>query len=145
MTKTSDILPAGRACILREPDGKAAHGYDAASGQGGTQIDLPFLNVAVPARVALIERWLLLTNQTLPRMAEHQRWPVSQNHCFMRICLDTSLGAPWHTVVKKPALRHMSDSQLRDAVAVADRVVETPSLLFELNAQSIAGRKMTRS
>ena len=100
------------------------------------------MNVAVPARVALIERWLLLTNETLPRMAEQQRWPVNQNHCFMRICLDTSVSAPWHTVVQRPALRHMSDDQLRDAVAVAEKIVETPALLFELNARSISWRNM---
>ena len=141
MAKVSDIKQPDRSRSSPEPDGKAAHEPAAASVQGGTQIDLPFLTVTVPARVALIERWLMLTNQTLPRMAEHQRWPVSQNHCFMRICLDTSLGAPWHSVVKRPALRHISDSQLRDAVAVAERIVETPSLLFELNAQSIEWRK----
>lgn len=129
----------------REPDGKAAHEGAAQLMSGDWQIPLPFTIAALPARAAFKARWLLLTHEVLPRMAKRYNWPISQNHCFMRVCLDASLGAPWHTVVKQPALHQMTDAQLQDAIAVAERLVETPSLLFHLNSHSIAGRKSLRA
>ncbi len=59
----------------------------------------------------------------------------------MRICLDTSIGEPWHRRVQRPALRHLTDQQLQQAIAVALRIIDTPSLLPELNTRSIAQRK----
>lgn len=96
------------------------------------------------SRVALLERWRCLMHEILPKLAKVHRWPISQNHCFMRVCLDTSLGAPWHTIVKRPASRHMTDHQLRQAIAVSEQIVKSPHLLFELNHRSIEQRKLFR-
>jgi hypothetical protein len=92
-------------------------------------------------RLQLLERWRNLMNDMLPNMARQNRWPISQNHCFMRVCLDTSFGGPWYNFVKPPASRHMTDKQLQAAIAVAEQIVETPTLLPELNRQSIERRK----
>lgn len=96
------------------------------------------------ARSQLLEQWRLLMNERLPSMAKAHGWPISQNHCFMRVCLDTSFGVPWHDVVKRPASRHMTDDQLRKALMVAEQIVETPSLLVQLNHSSILRRKRSQ-
>jgi hypothetical protein len=58
----------------------------------------------------------------------------------MRVCLDTALGAPWPTVVNRPAVRHLTDKQLLAAISVAQSLLKTPAILHELNQQSIQWR-----
>jgi hypothetical protein len=50
-----------------------------------------------PDRARLEADWLTLTRQTLPTLAKARRWPVSADHCFMRILLDAvhkDVGTP---------------------------------------------------
>jgi hypothetical protein len=94
------------------------------------------------ARSQLLAHWQYLMNDVLPNMVDANRWPISQNHCFMRVCLDTALGTPWYKFVKRPASRHMTDDQLRAAIAVAQQIVESPKLLSKLNHESIEGRRL---
>jgi hypothetical protein len=104
-------------------------------------LELDFLS-DTSARSKLSKQWQSLMNEVLPNMAGTHNWPISQNHCFMRVCLDTAVGVPWHNFVKRPASHHMTDDQLRMAIAVADQIIETPELLLKLNRQSIDGRKL---
>ncbi len=62
----------------------------------------------------------------------------------MRVCLDHAVGQPWHERVRRPAVRHLTDDQLRAAIAVAERVAADPSALPGLNAQSLAWRRAGR-
>ena len=96
-------------------------------------------------RASLVARWFVLTRETMPAMAAASRWPVHLDHCFMRICLDAALGAPWTALVAAPAIRTMSGRQLAAAVAVAERCVAAPDLLPRLNARSLAGRRAAHS
>ncbi len=96
------------------------------------------------AREQLAARWLDLTRNTLPGMADAARWPIRFDHCFMRVCLDHAIGQPWHERVRRPALRHLTDEQLRGAVAVAERIAADPAALAALNAQSLAWRRSRR-
>ncbi len=99
---------------------------------------LPLLTAPVdPHRLALLARWTLLTGTVLPAMAREQGWPITHDHCFMRVCLDTSLGARWDTLVRRPAIRHLDLSQLAAAVAQAERVAREPLLLPALNRDSL--------
>jgi hypothetical protein len=92
-------------------------------------------------RLALNATWLTLVKETLPNMAKANEWPISLDHCFMRVCLDTALDAPWHTVVKRPAIRNLSDDQIHKAICIAQSLVASPTLLLELNENSIRGRR----
>ncbi len=79
-------------------------------------------------------------------MAAAEGWPIRLDHCFMRVCLDTAFGRPWHEAVRRPAVRHMTEAELARAVSVAERVAADPALLSELNAESLrlrgkAGRR----
>jgi hypothetical protein len=92
---------------------------------------------ADPDRAALLARWLDLTRRVLPGMAAAQRWPIRLDHCFMRVCLDAAFGRPWHEAVRRPAVRHMTETDLARAIAVAERIAAVPSLLSGLNAESL--------
>jgi len=95
-------------------------------------------------REQLVGRWLALTRQTLPDMAQAARWPIRFDHCFMRVCLDHAIGQPWHERVRRPAIRHLTDGQLLAALAVAERIAAEPSILPALNEQSLAWRRHAR-
>ena len=96
-------------------------------------------------RAALVDRWLALTRTVLPALAAERCWPIRLDHCFMRVCLDAALRVRWDTVVRRPAIRHLSDAQLRRAVAQAEAVVAEPELLLRLNADSLRLRGRIRS
>ena len=95
-------------------------------------------------RAARVARWLDLTRRILPAMADEHAWLIRQDHCFMRVCLDTALARPWREVVAVPAIRGLSDAQLEDAIAVAERVAAHPSTLPALNAASLDARRRSR-
>ncbi len=88
-------------------------------------------------RAALLARWTLLTGTVLPAMAVEQGWPIRLDHCFKRVCLDAALGARWDTLVRRPAVRHLSLSQLAAAVKHAERIAARPALLPPLNRASL--------
>ncbi len=112
--------------------------------QRHNQMLLPLTDDDADTRAALVARWMTIVRDVLPTMAKRCDWPISQDHCFMRVCLDTALGAPWHTLVKRPAIRHLSDAQLSAAIAVAEAIVHAPETLDDLNLQSIRWRKAQR-
>lgn len=92
-------------------------------------------------RARLEAEWLTLARQTLPALAQARRWPVSADHCFMRILLDAVHGGRWDRVVQgRPAYKHVDFERLAAAVALAERVVANEADLWALNAQSLAWR-----
>jgi hypothetical protein len=96
---------------------------------------------ALQNRLLLNAQWLTLVKKTLPSMAVFQNWPISVDHCFMRVCLDTALGAPWQSLIPRPAIKHLSDEQLTLAISVAQSLVDNPEKLSALNQQSIRWRR----
>jgi hypothetical protein len=107
---------------------------------GVEQPSLPLLDDVETQREMLLARWHELTRVILPGMAASRCWPIRYDHCFMRVCLDTALGAPWHTVIRRPAIRHLTVTQLSAAIAIAEGVVSNPDSLDALNRQSIRWR-----
>ena len=90
-----------------------------------------------PPRLGVVAGWPLVTGPVRPAMAVMHRWPIRLDHCFMRVCLDTSLGARWDTMVRRPAIRNLDLSQLAAVVAQAERIAAEPSLLPTLNRASL--------
>ena len=88
----------------------------------------------------MLARWLDLTRRVLPGMAGDHGWPISLDHCFMRVCLDAAAERRWHEVIRRPAVRHMTDAQLDRAVAVAEQVAANPAVLPNLNRNSLLMR-----
>ncbi len=93
------------------------------------------------ARTALEADWLLLTRHTLPALAKTRTWPVSADHCFMRILLDAVHGDRWDNVIKRrPAYAHIETDRLIAAITLGQRIASGEADLWELNAQSLAWR-----
>ena len=56
-------------------------------------------------------------------------WPVRRNHCFRRIVYDMVAGEPWRRRWPAPAVAHMSEAELRAALALCGRLAaEGPAL-----------------
>ena len=101
-------------------------------------------------RSVLVERYLHLTRAVLPAMAKAQAnpgsdeqqnaWPVRNDHCFQRIVLDTVCGGIWYDHVTRPAYRHMTLDQARDAVRICEDIVAGHADLAAMNRQSLLWR-----
>lgn len=98
---------------------------------------MPLPPCEAKARAALERRWRELTREILPAMADNHGWPIRLDHCFMRVCLDVSLGARWDRIVPRPAIRHLSDTQLARAVEQAEAILRRPELLPDLDRDSL--------
>lgn len=96
----------------------------------------------LPGRARLEAEWLAITRKTLPALATARRWPVSADHCFMRILLDAVHGGRWDAEVQgRPAYKHIDRARLAAAVTLAERVVSGDADLWALNAQSLVWRR----
>ena len=84
-----------------------------------------------------------LTKQVLPSLAQNERndWPVSEDHCFQRIILDTICGGVWYEYLSRPAYKHLSEDQALRAVALCKAIVDDKVDLRQLNHQSLIWRK----
>ncbi|MEM7690770.1 MAG: GCN5-related N-acetyltransferase [Pseudomonadota bacterium] len=92
------------------------------------------------AREALARRWFALTRERLPALARERDWPVSEDHCFMRILLDNACGGAWREFVKAPAYRHAPLEVLERAVALGEAVERGEADLWALNERSLVWR-----
>ena len=90
-----------------------------------------------------------LTNQVMPEVARQQHWPVRLNHCFQRIILDTLFQDCWYNHLDRanrtPAYRQLSEQQLEDALAIAQRMLDSPETVRQLNRESLRYRGKLRT
>lgn len=100
-----------------------------------------------PILASLQQTWTQLYHTTLPSLAKSRdpaqpHWPVFLDHCFARIILDNAIGItqPWTAVIKAPAVRNMSETQLRVAIELGEKVVSGEADLRELDERSLALR-----
>jgi hypothetical protein len=97
-------------------------------------------------RTKLETEWLVLTRQTLPELVKDRNWPVSADHCFMRILLDAVHDGRWDNAVqRRPAYKHIDAERLANAVALAKSVAAGEADLWALNTQSLAWRGKRRA
>lgn len=92
----------------------------------------------------LRNEWNDLYRKTLPNLARRRdscqaRWPVFLDHCFARIILDNAVGKskPWGEVIKAPAVRNMSEEQLRRAIDLGKQIAAGDQILVELDKRSL--------
>lgn len=105
-----------------------------------------YIHPATPmaTKEKLQEQWNYLYKEYLPTLAKARdeaqtTWPVIFDHCFARIVLDNSIGIdkPWTKVLPSPAYKHMSEAQLRAAIALAERIAAGTVNLVELDERSL--------
>lgn len=94
----------------------------------------------------LVEEYLRLTVEEMPKLAVTSRkdWPVSADHCFQRIVLDTICGGVWYDYLKRPAYKHMTPAQVTRAIALCNAIIVGEANLDALNAQSLLWRDKAR-
>jgi O-6-methylguanine DNA methyltransferase len=93
-------------------------------------------------------RWTELSMNTLPSLARARdpaqtKWPVTLDHCFARIILDNTVGEgqeQWDKRLNKPAVKNMSDEQLRAAIELAEKIMTGDIDLVALDMQSLEAR-----
>ena len=90
----------------------------------------------------LINTYRHLTKEILPSIAQNDRrdWPVSEDHCFQRIVLDTICGDAWYGHLDSPAYKHLTDDQAKRAVELCQEIVDGRADLHQLNRQSLIWR-----
>ena len=97
---------------------------------------------------SLREEWKVLYSKTLPQLAKQHdsaqsKWPVTLDHCFGRIILDNTIGQgsqQWDHVIKKPAVKNMTESQLVDAIDLGKKIQSGEMDLQELDQISLMCR-----
>ena len=89
-------------------------------------------------RAAYVRR----VTEELPRAARREDWPISEDHCFARVVLDNVFGDVWYDHVDgRPAYEHLSPAELKEAIALADRMLEAGRPAVEtLNRDSLRWR-----
>jgi hypothetical protein len=85
-------------------------------------------------------------NESLPDRAQNANgWPIHLDHCFGRVVLDNLFEDEWYDHVDgHPAYENLSPQELREAIRIADRMLEGgPSVAEELNRNSLRWRGKT--
>ena len=100
------------------------------------------MDVVKEEKETLIATYIHLTKEVLPSLAKSDRpdWPVSEDHCFQRIVLDTICGGVWYDHLDRPAYKHLTNDQAQRAVELCRDIVEGKADLRELNHKSLIWR-----
>ncbi|MEM7568901.1 MAG: hypothetical protein AAF337_03820 [Pseudomonadota bacterium] len=90
----------------------------------------------------LVETYLHLTGTVLPALARSKEtnWPVSEDHCFQRIVLDTVCGGVWYDHLDRPAYKHLSPERAAQAVDLCRAIAAGEVDMEQLNKQSLLWR-----
>ena len=93
----------------------------------------------------LKSQYLDLINHQLPKKAKQTPMPVRFNHCFARIVLDNLFEGCWYDYLsrKQPAYKQLDEAQLKRAIALAQSMLDNPSIAKQLNQNSLRWRRKT--
>ena len=86
-----------------------------------------------------MQRIIKLTKEVLPMMASDKKlqWPVKYDHCFQRIVLDNICNGCWYDHLKRPAYKHLTNSQALKAVKLCEDIITGNADLHTLNRKSL--------
>ena len=84
-----------------------------------------------------------LANEALPKLAKERGWPITENHCFLRIAYDNLFGKCWYEVLnkKKAVLKQLDLDQMDKVIEILRSI---PDNLEDLNKKSLSFRKTYR-
>ncbi|XLS30589.1 acetyltransferase [Flavobacteriaceae bacterium M23B6Z8] len=63
------------------------------------------------------------------------------NHCYLRIALDNTLGAKWDTIIERPAYKNLNAEQSLMVRELLSSYEQDKELLLEHNRKSLEWRK----
>ena len=79
--------------------------------------------------------------QGLPeKLASHYINLNFDNHCYLRIALDNTLGVKWDTKISRPAYRNLTMEQLNSVIHLLRRYFYDEALLLQHNTRSLEYR-----
>ncbi|MCJ1252653.1 methylated-DNA--protein-cysteine methyltransferase [Lignoscripta atroalba] len=94
--------------------------------------------------------WTALYSKTLPSLAISKspsqiHWSVHLDHCFARIIFDAVVGvdAPWTSKLTAPAVKNMSEKQLRNCILMGEGIANGEVNLMEADERSLEVRGKT--
>ena len=91
----------------------------------------------------LISIYTRLTKHVLPSLAKNggHNWPVTEDHCFQRIILDTICNGIWCEYIDQPAVKHLTADQAQLSVEMCQTIRNGHEDIHKLNRQSLTWRK----
>ncbi len=92
-------------------------------------------------RFRLIDEYFKITGEVLPKKAAEENWPAVEEAHFQRIILDNIVGGVWYGKIKEPAIMHLSKSQLKKAVRMAEDLAFGIISFDDLNEPSLKWRE----
>lgn len=83
-----------------------------------------------------------VTEELPERARRNGDWPIRADHCFGRVVLDALFEDEWYEHVDgSPAYEQLSAEQLREAIRIADRLIDDGRpAVEELNRRSLRWR-----
>jgi len=85
----------------------------------------------------------LLTQLEDVSKSKDSSYPVSADHCFLRIAYDALFPGPWDQYIDKPAWKHLSLSQTEMVQQLLNEMIHDPAACRRLNAESLKKRRNT--
>jgi len=85
----------------------------------------------------------LLTQLEDVSKSKDSSYPVSADHCFLRIAYDALFPGPWDQYIDKPAWKHLSFSQTEIVQQLLNEMIHDPAACRRLNAESLKKRRNT--
>ncbi|WP_435094764.1 hypothetical protein [Halorubrum sp. N11] len=84
-----------------------------------------------------------VTEELPKRARQGDSWPIRDDHCFARVVLDAVFQDAWYDHVDgSPAYKQLSAAELREAIAIADRMLASGApAVSALNRQSLRWRE----
>lgn len=84
-------------------------------------------------------RLLELVRTELPTVAKRKQYPIRFDHCFLRVIYDNLFDAPWRTVLheNRAAIYQLTEVQLKQAIALAENMLEDRECCVQLNQKSL--------
>ena len=77
----------------------------------------------------------------MPKKALEENWLATQEEHFQRIILDNVIGGVWYGKLREPAVLHLSKSQLKKAVKMAQDLASGFLSFDEINEPSLNWRE----
>tara|TARA_R100001163_G_scaffold65830_2_gene65401 strand:+ start:5133 stop:6074 length:942 start_codon:yes stop_codon:yes gene_type:complete len=108
---------------------------------------LNFQRDKTPQQKNQLQIWV---NKKLPKIAREKRFPIFNNHCFLRVIYDTLFEGKWQTQVKthqpnynqsKSLIHQLTISQLYASVQIARFIGESRENCVTLNNNSLIFRR----
>lgn len=112
----------------------------------GTSIDcymsLTLFKVEQSPKAKLKEHLRHLANEIFPEIAAREGYPITENHCLLRVVYDQLFQGKWQDQISinGPLINSLTEKQLIQAIQLAALVISDKSTCQKMNAQSLEWR-----